>query len=534
MQQALESCALDLAYHKCLYQCELAQHDEQSRRLRVQLFIQESENDDLHAQIAEDDDYLHRVQSNLDVLREKVRRTEASIENAQGDIRIKAREIETLKVFDVCRELTSVVDELQAELSSLHGVTLDSTKLLTEKLALSRELSSLRPEIDHLRSQAVSNQALLADKLSLEYRIGTLQVELDNEKKATQRVLAREDKARNGDAEIEGQLEVLRVDINRERREKQKLERQAQQISSTWEAQKMALESRMDSLKNKLKTTKDALKETQQELQKARSTAGPAADQRAASAMAKSAAPYPRKRTALQMLSDSAIGTPGDPVNGKRSNRSSTLPGDKSTFSITPYLNRTASLAPNSPAAAVALAPKPATNGDIADSARDAAVTVAEQDNTPAIEERRYDKAAAFSIAKASKTNAKVDGGQNKPKTAAILEKVAEEEHDENGEVLEDQFKNLGCALEDQSILGGAEAKRKKRKLLGGLSRTLFDDDDREPFKSASETRAFGSLSKGTLLGSKSRPMLAASSASNNGFGVFSPLKRNIRANVGA
>lgn len=67
----------------------------------------------------------------------------------------------------------------------------DSTKILSEKLALSRELAVMKPEIDHLRSQLSHQKGVLAEKLALERQLNTLEVELANEKRATQKALQR-------------------------------------------------------------------------------------------------------------------------------------------------------------------------------------------------------------------------------------------------------------------------------------------------------------------------------------------------------
>ncbi|KAL8942103.1 MAG: hypothetical protein Q9211_001542 [Gyalolechia sp. 1 TL-2023] len=514
LQQALETCAFELVLEHCLHQYKLAQDDERTRRLRVQLLILECENDDLHAQIVEGDGFVEKVESNQAVLREQAKMTEACLETAQGEIRIKAREIEILK----------------AELSSLHGVTMDSTKLLTEKLALARELSSLRPEVDHLRSQAASNQSLLAEKLSLEHRIGTLQMELETEKKLTKRILAREGKARAEDTEVQCQIHALRVDLDHERREKQKVERETQQSFATWDAQKLALESRLDSLRNKVKTTKETLKETQQKLQNARSSAKPTAVERAASTITTTAELHTRKRTASQMLSDPAIGTPGDAANGRRSKRSSTLPGDKSTFSITPYLNRTASLAPESPEEALTPTFDVTKTVEGPRSAREAVDAATEGVPAPATDQRRSKKIRALGVTRTSKTNMRAVQGQGKPKATAKLENVAEEVHDENGQILESRSKTVDSLTEDSAVLIGGDAKKTKRKFLGNLSKTLFDEDDRETTKPApAGSRSFGSLSRGTLAGPENRPPFKVPSTSSNGFGAFSPLKRNIR-----
>lgn len=408
---------------------------------------------------------------------------------------------------------------------------MDSTKLLTEKLTLARELSNMRPELDHLRQQAASNETILAEKLSLQHQLGTLQVKLDTEKRSTQRSLAREGKAHTKDADIESQLQALQAELSRERREKQKSEREALQASNTWEAQKMALETRLELLKNKLRLTKDSLKETQQELQNARSMAKRAVDERATSTHSKPTAANQRKRTATQMLSESMIRTPGVAANERRNKRSSALPGDKSMFSITPYLNRTASVAPESPPEVTVSAPDVDDTAGTTAPAQNGAMLNTRTSEASVLEARRSNKVPALGIAKTSKSNMKIARGQDKGEVAVRLQKVAEEEQTEKG-IISDGRRNLvGSTSEDQSTLRGGEAKKKQRKFLGGLSNTLFDEEDRETFKPGMGPRAFGSLSKGTLAGPKGRPLLA-SSASGHGFGAFSPLKRNVRPNA--
>lgn len=400
---------------------------------------------------------------------------------------------------------------------------MDSTKLLTEKLTLARELSSLRPELDYLRSQVAPHQSLLAEKLSLEHRIETLQVQLDTEKKSMQHILAREGKAHAEDAEVQRQIDELRIDLNRERREKQKMERETQKASTTWEAQKMTLETRLDSLKNKMKTTKETLKETRQELQSARSVTQPT--------VAEQPAMQSRKRTATQMLSDTAIGTPGDAAHERRNKRSSTLPGDKSTFSTTPYLNRTASLAPKSPSRRMTPAHNMAKNVGESESVRRDVKSASESVSAPAGKQQQSKRTAGLVIAKISRTNMRAPHCEDKQQTAAKLENVAEEEHDENGQVLEMCSKTVDSLTEDPTILVGAEAKKKRKRFLGNLSKTLLDEDDGETNKRApAGSLSFSSLSKGTLAGPKSRPLLGVPSTSSNGFGAFSPLKRNIRS----
>lgn len=416
---------------------------------------------------------------------------------------------------------------LQAELRSLHGVTMDSTQLLTEKLALARELSTLRPEVDHLRSQVESNQTLLAQKLSLDHQLRTLEIQLETEKKTTQRILTKDERARAEDAKLESQLQTVQAELNRERRERQRFERETNEASRTWEAQKVTFESRMDSLRNKLRTTKDSLKQTQQELNHARSVPSDVGVERTAPAQERTTATKSRKRTATQMLSDSVIGTPGDASDNRRAKRVSALPGDKSAFSITPYLNRTTSVGPESPPKENAASPNITGTGKRHGGAQ-GPVEVTSQDHQAADRTKNRTK-KAWGTSTTGKSNEKVAPGLKKLKTASILEQVAEEENDESQGKQEQRFKATDPAAGDDTTL---EVKRQRRRLLGGLGKTLFDEDDREPGKLGIGAANFGALSKKGMPGSKTRPLLAASSASGNVFDAFSPLKRNRQTSV--
>ncbi|KAL8676665.1 MAG: hypothetical protein Q9186_006836 [Xanthomendoza sp. 1 TL-2023] len=507
---------LELAYEKCLREHHAVQEKETLRRLRVQLIILENHNDDLRTHITNDDEYIRGIQQDLGALKMRLNKTEASLESAQGNIRIKSREIEILK----------------AELSSLHGVTIDSTKLLSEKLALARELSNLRPEINHLRSQVEKDQSFLAEKLSLDHQLRTLQIQLETEKRATQRILAKDGKARAEDARIESQLQVVQAELNRERRVKQTSDREAQEASSTWEAQKLTLESRLFSLQNKLRTTKDSLKETQQELSNARMNPGAVAVERATSVSNTNAPTKLRKRTAAQMLSDSVIGTPGGVTDNRRTKRISTLPGDKSSFSITPYLNRTASAAPESPPETVAASPDTPRSGESSGALPETSDSISKARQTAAAIESKTGSRKVLGTCKASKANAKVAPGRNKVKPTTVLEQVAEEEHDENegsNEKLKRSPKATGpTSVDANSTVWAFETKKKKRKLLGGgHGKTLFDEDHGEPSKVGLGPTMFGALSRAASAGPQKRSLLVAPSASNNTFGAFSPLKRN-------
>ena len=144
----------------------------------------------------------------------------------------------------------------------MENVTSDSNKILAEKLALTRELSSLRPEVEHLRTQVEANHGLLAEKLSLQRQLNTAQVELENEKRTSARALAKHDKKMEQDEELRCDIEELRKELAKEKKEKLKAE------AALTEAQKAAAEAeaKADDRDAQLKELRQELDEVQQEL----------------------------------------------------------------------------------------------------------------------------------------------------------------------------------------------------------------------------------------------------------------------------
>ena len=106
----------------------------------------------------------------------------------------------------------------------MENVTSDSNKTLSEKLALSREISSLRPEVEHLRAQVESNQGLLTEKLALQRQLTTLQVELENEKRIAARTVAKHGKKMEQDEDVRAELEEIRNELAKEKKDRIKAE----------------------------------------------------------------------------------------------------------------------------------------------------------------------------------------------------------------------------------------------------------------------------------------------------------------------
>lgn len=398
--------------------------------------------------------------------------------------------------------------------------------MLTEKLTLARELSSLRPEVDHLRSQAVSHQALLAEKLSLQRQLSTIQVELETEKRSINRVLAKEKMAYTEDIKVESRLETLQRELAKERRDRQKHECEARKAYTDSESKISTLESRLDAFRTKLKTTKEQLKETQAALESAQDIPNTSTRGKKPNDMKTTLAKHLWKRPAAQIDADTMIGTPGDLPAAKKSRRASCSVGEKSTFSITPFLNRTVSIALESPHPGNAgsdgediIEPHSLVPGN---DQPDQLPKFAAQSSQVITSTGQTIKRGILGNAKASRANSIAPSGR-KAKTVPALEEVAEEGDVENNGSTVPVFA--------ESAREGLEKRKRKRKLLGGgFGETLFDKDEGGAAKSDGNlmegVRSFGTLARGGLAGPKfgSRKTVGPSMGT---FGAISPLKRD-------
>ena len=422
----------------------------------------------------------------------------------------------------------------QAELNSLHAVTMDSTKLLTDKLTLARELTALKPEVDHLRSQAASHQSLLADKLYLQRQLSTVQIELETEKRATQRALQKEAKILAEDAKHESRMESLQSDLAKERRERQRLDREAQKVSNESENRISTLESRLDAFRNKLKYTKEQLKDAQTSLQTLQASNHSKSSRPSTSAKSNmSVAANPHKRAAAQIDADTIIGTPGDDPATKKSKHGSTSFGEKSTFSITPFLNRAVCVASEAPP------PENASGNDeqyLKGSDQPSECTSQEAISDPVVLSNgtkipvHARKPGVLENAKTSKINTRVAPAR-KAKAAPILEQVAEETIENGVSTSSVSDPTATKDISNEASQGVLEIRKRKRKLLGGgLGKTLFDEDEGDGLKGSrglfDGVREFGTLGKRGLGAPKYGPSKAIGSAWNT-FGSISPLKKD-------
>lgn len=208
--------------------------------------------------------------------------------------------------------------------------------MLAEKIRLSKDLSGLQTEIERLRTHSASSHGLFAEKQTLERQLNTLEVQLEDEKRTRERSQAREIAQEQETASLSSQLEKARKELAEGLKEIERQEHNMQQQRIKWGTQRSDFESRIETLNRSLRSTKDQLQEAHK-VQQRRSNA--------ADDNSNEAGPRPRaippQRSTTHFNPDMTIATPGAVKTHKRVKQPSALPGDKSAFSITPYLSRT-------------------------------------------------------------------------------------------------------------------------------------------------------------------------------------------------
>nr|XP_036581635.1 rossmann-fold nad (+)-binding protein [Colletotrichum truncatum]KAF6790078.1 rossmann-fold nad (+)-binding protein [Colletotrichum truncatum] len=586
---------LELKHQKAIHQTQLIAKEEDSRRTKVTKQVLLAENSTLREQLAERDVQISELTGRCDEARAELDSLKTINRDQETQLKAQTREFANIK----------------AELESLNTMSLESTKVLSEKLTLSRELNTLKPELEHLRSQVAHQQTAVAEKLALERQLNMAEVELAAAKRAREQQVAEsesnktaEDELRNKlkdaekrliaekrereqlqqdlesalaaaqtgednknvERELSKKLQEMEKALQGERREKDRLRKESEMAQSEIQAQNEILEQRLDTVKSKLRNTQEELKAVRSELVHARPVPTASADPvvRAGGAKAQNA----RKRRVEELtINDMSIGTPEEITRGRRAVKKKgleqTLVGEKSLFSITPFLNKSKTLSVEGAVAEeeeedeadVSYVPMAHVNAQKAAAEAEAdSGSEANAEPEPTATTDEPDKQPVASKETASKTKTKANGEPKKArgrpkkalseaspnmptqaltaskpstKSASPLDKVLEEPEADTEEKMkaDTASKKAPTATAATASLGvrEQEVKKKKRK-LAGESTTLFDDDGEG--EAAVAKRPGGKVGLGANKLGKTHLTMA-----RNAFGkkTFSPLKKERR-----
>ncbi|KAJ5475051.1 hypothetical protein N7539_008117 [Penicillium diatomitis] len=481
----------------------------------------------------------------LDAERDRVRRMEylllqidrdalrATLEQAHEQVAfLKESESETRHYLE---EAISVVDSLSQvvntaksenqklkELSALNTTSTNNSGLLAEKVQLSRELAHAKSKLERLETQDTAHQAVVSEKQALERHLNMLELHLENEKHSHERTRVKGAEQASQMTKLLSMVDELQNELAREQRANQQRERKDQQQNGGWEKERSVMEAKIETLKKQLRSAKDKLQEARNDLQQRRSIVR--------NAESDNAGPEPQK-IPLQNGGPSSdfheagivIATPGAVRVEDKTKKPSALPGDKSSFSMTPFLNRTGSTPSEAPISSdideeevrqvLDDSAYPGSKPGVARKSEDGQASVDEQPE--------FIKPAGKPKATTAKAKAKAKGRGAKP-TAANADR------DKNPEPNRAVSKGAGETLEDSLNDGSVEQgqTKVKRRKLAQRDRSLFEDDEEDE-------ELLGKPRK-PLLGGGRQSVLAAplsvGLSRGGGFGAsraFSPLKRD-------
>ncbi|KAL4947746.1 FtsJ-like methyltransferase-domain-containing protein [Aspergillus filifer] len=226
------------------------------------------------------------------------------------------------------------MEDLRRELTSLNTIASDSQKLQAEKTRLSKEVSSIQSEVEKLRSDGFSANSVLAEKQAIARQLKALEVQLENEKRAHERALAKQAQQAEDNATLASKLEEA----------KRQLAQAQQRARYEMPPGGYAHTSRPSPIQGKSGATNLVAAED-------RNQEGTPAQQQGVWNNTIIKVPVERPtgnhlpKLTNRPSSELTIATPGAVRAKGQPKKSSTLPGEKSAFSITPFLNRTTGLA---------------------------------------------------------------------------------------------------------------------------------------------------------------------------------------------
>ncbi|KAF5230999.1 hypothetical protein FANTH_13567 [Fusarium anthophilum] len=508
---------LELRHQDNVHQIDLTGRDEEARLLKLRLLTLRDENSSLKDRLVQRDALVKQITTKGKDVHAELAEAKEKLKAQEMQLRKQGNELEGLKVGYPTHSHQKVrLTQSQTEINSLNDFRQDSNKVLQEKLALSHKLDQIQPELEHLKTQLENHRAVVAQKQDLERQLSSIEVELENEKRSKKRMQSKthdNDQVKEQLDEAKRELEKLKKEHTRELREVR--------------GECDMLEGRVEDTKSKLKKTQGDLKDTRAELASCRAELEEARKAMATNKSSKKSVtmkehPIGKKRAQDLSMEDISIGTPGpDEATLRRPSKKRggerALVGEKSTFSITPFLNRTKNLSENmsdelselhSPTGKSTGASEPVAFEDVAPGAGDSMSmepieenaepdhqaeddAVAAEEEQPKAQKARGRPRKALDEAPTSKKNMPVQA-KRKAKVAKIssrVEMIAEvDEADEPETELTEKSKKVPGLLKSNpaaaSLRNGnddADIRKKKRKMLGGGNKNLFDDEEAEP-----------------------------------------------------
>jgi hypothetical protein len=484
------------------------------------------ERDALQLKLDQANDRIHGLTLAESEARLQLEEAFQEIDSLDQSVQASSGEIQRLRVsccpimrVVVYRHANYLIYE-QEELSALNNTSTSYSTLQTEKIQLSRELSNTKLKLERLQAQNTSHQATVAEKQAMERQLNAVELQLENERNSHERTRVKVSEQATQITSLSAKIEELQNELVRGQRENKQRERDDQQQNVGWEKERSVLEGKIETLRKQLRSTKDKLQEAQHDLQQRRSNArsNEVDDGEAGSRRVPLQRPGPSAEShGVGMI----IATPGAVRVQEKSKRQSALPGDKSAFSITPFLNRTG--------------PAPRDTPISSDMDEDEVKHAIKQNRAaqrkPSVvdESNNRDSSPAEQLpAKAKSTTAKSRARTAKPATSKV---ARESNQPASRPISKVPLEATEEPLNDPPPEQG-QTKTKRRKLGAQRERSLFEDEDEEDILGLRKPRklALGGGRQSVLAAPLSTSSGGDILARGGGFGAakaFSPLKRD-------
>lgn len=466
---------------------------------------------------------------------------------------------------------------LQAEVDALNQSMQDSGKALQEKFALTRELGRLKPELEHLQSQLTNHQAVVAEKNDLRHQLDSLEVEIENERRSRQRLQSKKESDVVND--LQTRLDNAERRLSTEKKDQQKSKKESDKEIKDLNTRNKRLEESLSKLQTSLQQTEGGRRDLQTELGDLRAqnrsdvkAPAPVARSRKSSSFAEQ--PAQKRRIEDISMEEMTVETPGNETG--RSRQPAKKPGvtkaqlgQKSEFSITPFLKKSKKISFESPEPPDSRPPHDEGDEILANTSGEPVDEHLESSNdqleaAPAYEplgsegdpldDVDEDVPQQIGTSQEGTSRGKESGvskAQSKPRgrpkakptVLAGDPKVVDALMDEQPVLSQAKRKPKGPGLtsrqpviakpeqprlsdsREDSVLttaSNAELKRKKRKLMGAPRNTLFDDDDDEATTRPAKMSTGGIRRMKPTFGGRFGGSLAGGT-------TFSPLKRDKR-----
>ncbi|KAL6808285.1 hypothetical protein J3E69DRAFT_351695 [Trichoderma sp. SZMC 28015] len=298
--------ALDLEYQQNRHKTDLISRDEDARRLQLRVLLLRDENTRLQDKCAAKDEEIKALSRDGDQLR--VELDEFKAQNEPKDAQIKDAAIEA--------------DDPAGETKSSETHMRDLSKALDENRALTKELQQLRPEMELLKQQVTNYEKMLSEQRK---------TELASKKQSKSKTPNDESEDMS---ELRAALDKITEKLAEEERQRENLKSNHRKELEESERQNDKLEQRISKLEKKLKDSQKELRDVRKELKAPQPSSKEDESEGGNTSNNQEATGKPRGKDQSSTTQKERLSR-----RTKRTIEQAAV-GEKSTFSITPLLNK--------------------------------------------------------------------------------------------------------------------------------------------------------------------------------------------------